>query len=307
MQGAAKMKTVVVAAVVALFGMGSPVSAEAAGYATLLMQSQPAGASLHFNNALYTSKLGDADFPLTLMPGQTVTVRVTKSGYGSYSQQFNLPAGEVRRLQITLQPGSGSPVVQQTVIKRGKRGKGRSKRLAQGLIDIVANINGATIEIDGKSRGRSPMTRVSLDVGRTYGVTISAPGYKAWERTLRVKAGHNPTLVASLTALPKGAAAAASPSRSSAAVKVARKVMGQAGRGKPLFAKRCATCHGKSSRKLNPRARTAAQWSRFLASGRHAYRASLVGKVSVAELADVKAYLMSDAADVARGVAAGVR
>ena len=289
------------AVIIAFLALAGPASAAPAGYATLLLQSQPGGAKLHLDNALYTNKLGDADFRLTLTPGRKVTVRVTKAGYGAFSRQFNMPAGEVRRVQVSLKRGA-KPVVEESVIKRAP----------QGTIDIVANINGATIAIDGKVRGRSPALGVSLAVGQSYGVTISAPGYLSWERTLVVNKGHNPTFVASLVRrkapAPPRAVAAATTTPAPLPLKIALKVMGKAVHGKPLFAQRCGSCHGKSvKKKLKPSDRTAAHWSRFFASGRHAFRASLVGKVTLKELAHIKSYLMSKAADVERATAAGVR
>lgn len=294
-------ETIASAVIIAFFAFAGSASAAPRGYATLLFQSQPAGAKLHLDSALYTDKLGDTDFPLTLTPGLKVTVRVTKAGYGPFSRQFNMPAGEVRRVQVSLKRGA-NPVVEESLIKRAP----------QGTVDIVANINGATIEIDGKVRGRSPVLGLSLSVGQSYGVTISAPGYLSWERTLVVNKGRNPTFVASLVPrkaqAPTPAAPAATPrAPAPLPLKIALKVRGSAVRGKPLFAQRCGSCHGKAVKTLKPTDRTAAQWSRFLASGRHAFRVSLVGKVSLKELAHIKSYLMSKAADVERATAAGVR
>jgi len=62
-----------------------------------------------------------------------------------------------------------------------------------------------------------------------------------------------------------------------------------------------------SAKSLSPRVYTQAQWSRFLALRRHSRHAELRPLFSVNELADVKAYLLENAADVARGMAAGVR
>ena len=58
---------------------------------------------------------------------------------------------------------------------------------------------------------------------------------------------------------------------------------------------------------IAPRSQTQGWWTRFLASRRHARHAELRSTFTVSELADVKAYLLENAADVDHGVAAGVR
>jgi hypothetical protein len=83
-------------------------------------------------------------------------------------------------------------------------------------------------------------------------------------------------------------------------------MVGNAGRGRALIG-RCRSCHGSSAPALDPRAHTQAQWTRFLAFRRHSRHAELRPLFSVSELADVKAFLLENAADVERGMAAGVR
>ena len=78
--------------------------------------------------------------------------------------------------------------------------------------------------------------------------------------------------------------------------------MGSKARGGGLF-RRCQSCHNK----VVPKGKTQAQWSRWFAYGRHTKKAPLRKKFSLSELADVKAYLMSRAADVQGATAAGVR
>ncbi|HWN69394.1 MAG TPA: hypothetical protein VNM90_17255, partial [Haliangium sp.] len=62
-----------------------------------------------------------------------------------------------------------------------------------------------------------------------------------------------------------------------------------------------------SAPSLSPRVYTQSQWTRFLALRRHSRHAELRPLFSVSELADVKAFLLESAADVDRGMAAGVR
>ena len=76
--------------------------------------------------------------------------------------------------------------------------------------------------------------------------------------------------------------------------------------GAPLLASRCGSCHGRSTGAVDPRRYTAEQWSRYFATDRHRRRAPLGETFSVAQLSDIKAFLMSRAADVRGARAAGV-
>jgi hypothetical protein len=89
-------------------------------------------------------------------------------------------------------------------------------------------------------------------------------------------------------------------------VHVPANVVGKAFRGRSLI-ERCRSCHGSSAPALDPRVYTQSQWSRFLALRRHSRHAELRPLFSASQLADVKAYLLENAADVDRGMAAGVR
>ena len=90
-------------------------------------------------------------------------------------------------------------------------------------------------------------------------------------------------------------------------MKVARSRTGDADRGAKLFEGKCNRCHGREVAKVKASGKTMEQWSRYFASGRHKYRAPLKGIVSLSELADIKAYLMANAADADSDIAAGVR
>jgi hypothetical protein len=78
-------------------------------------------------------------------------------------------------------------------------------------------------------------------------------------------------------------------------VTVPLKVSGSAARGRHAFRMGCGVCHGRTAKPLDPAGRTARQWSRHFASGRHGQHTPLRSYFTQAELANVKAYLVSQA------------
>ena len=98
---------------------------------------------------------------------------------------------------------------------------------------------------------------------------------------------------------------AAEPSISDVVVALDR--AGSAQRGRGLLNDKCNLCHGEDVAKIDYHRYTQDGWSRYFAYGRHTRKASLKGIVSARELADIKAFLLANAADVDSDVAAGVR
>ena len=99
----------------------------------------------------------------------------------------------------------------------------------------------------------------------------------------------------------------ASPSRSMGPLKVPRDRLGDEARGRRLFRDRCGKCHGASAPSVKPSRHTMKQWSRYFRRGKHFRRAPLAGHITLPELADVKSFLISAAADSGLGGAAGLR
>jgi len=90
--------------------------------------------------------------------------------------------------------------------------------------------------------------------------------------------------------------------------RIAAGVSGNPSVGRGLLATRCNGCHGsKGVGLVAGRAFASSQWRSFFASGRHDHYQRLGDKVSAAELAAIKAYLIANAADAAEDQGAGVR
>jgi len=90
-------------------------------------------------------------------------------------------------------------------------------------------------------------------------------------------------------------------------LKVPRDRLGDEARGRRLFRDRCGKCHGASAPSVKPSRHTMKQWSRYFRRGKHFRRAPLAGHITLPELADVKSFLISAAADSGLGGAAGLR
>ena len=78
-------------------------------------------------------------------------------------------------------------------------------------------------------------------------------------------------------------------------VVVPPQVTGSAGKGARLFRMGCGLCHGQRAKTINPGQFSAAQWKRYFATGVHGRHDKLRAHFTRAELADVKAYLISAA------------
>jgi hypothetical protein len=213
------------------------------------------------------------------------TLRVTAPGHETLEQPVELSAGETERMSLTLAPTATGPA----------------------KVRIRSTPAGASVVIDGKVRGITPVT-LDLAAGKNYELTLSHAGYDTWRTLIEPTAGKTLEVETALVQLAGSAPVVAGPSESGSKerdIAVPASVVGDAGRGRALF-ERCRNCHG-SKAPITPRSQTQGWWTRFLASRRHARHAELRSVFSASELADVKAFLLENAADVDRGMAAGVR
>ena len=78
-------------------------------------------------------------------------------------------------------------------------------------------------------------------------------------------------------------------------VRVPLEMAGDPAQGERVFRMGCGLCHGRSASKVAPAAMGAKQWSRYFASARHGRHTPLRANFTQAELASVKAYLVSAA------------
>lgn len=247
---------------------------------------------------------------------------ISAPGYETLEQIVELEPGETERMSLSL------PAVPQ----------------GDGKIRVRSKPSGATVLVDGKVRGVTPIT-MELAAGRTYELALSHQGYEPWRTVIEPTVGKTQKFGADMVRSSSSRSGSSKPEADSAraaiepvaaeepeedepveapapdeppvakkapAVKQERDiavpvdVVGNASRGQKLV-ERCRSCHGKSAPALNPRDSTQTQWNRFFAYRRHSRHAELRPLFSASELADVKAHLLENAADAKRGMAAGVR
>lgn len=233
-------------------------------------------------------------------------LRVGPLDPGKHTVEIRAPGHEPVERTITLRAGKTEPL----------RVELRRKARAPARIDVRSTPPGATVLVDGKVRGRTPLRGLRLSPERSYEVALSHDGHEPWQTTIEPAAGKALEIDATLAPVPVPVARtdaetrpeprAQEPVEEQRDIRVPFNRVGDPGRGKDLFG-RCRSCHGSSAPELSPRRYTQRQWTRYLASRRHSRHAALRSSFSVSELADVKAYLLENAADVARGMAAGVR
>lgn len=216
-----------------------------------------------------------------LEPG-THTLRITAPGHESVERTVELSAGETERVSLSLAPTARGP----------------------GKVRVRSTPASATVLVDGKVRGITPVT-LELDASKTYELTLSQDGYETWRTLIEPAAGKQLEVETTLSREPGAAPIAADPGKKERDISVPASMVGNASRGRALY-ERCRSCHGSKST-ITPRSQTQSGWTRFLASRRHARHAELRPVFSVSELADVKAFLLENAADVDHGMAAGVR
>lgn len=175
----------------------------------------------------------------------------------------------------------------------------------QARLDVVTSPAGAAITVDGKPRGKSPLLGLMLAPDRRYEIIAQLDGYETWRAVIEPNAGDNPPVVGTLTAV--GGANARTTEEKPTGLTVPRDMMGDPATGRTTMAKSCNQCHGKTADRVDPKHYTKEQWRSYFATGRHKRHAPLGQHCTLPELAAIKAFLMSNAADQDSDVAAGVR
>ena len=128
------------------------------GPAVLTVNSSPSGASVYING---TYK-GVTPLTLNLSPG-TYEVKLTKQNYQNYTTTVTLNPLESKTLNLSLTP-------------------------TFGYLTVTSSPSGATVIIDGKEVGVTPLEKYRLSTGR-HQITIGKDGYREENFTLTIEAG----------------------------------------------------------------------------------------------------------------------
>lgn len=193
---------------------------------------------------------------------------------------------------------------------------------AVALANFRSTPSGAAMALDGMFIGTTPMSDVKVAPGR-HRLAFSHPGYESKVKefvaetnkltTIKVTLSKSPApeKVAKKDDPPKTDHTATARKEKPARPRTPRVSSGREGRasvGKSLVGSKCNSCHRKKGASSVSAGRyTRSQWTRFFAGGVHDRYDRLGGLVSSGDLAHIKAYLKSRAADVARDQGAGVQ
>ena len=134
-----------------------------------------AGDEASFGAEVEVSGLPAGRLPAVLeLPEGRHLVAVIREGYEPFEQWFTLTPGETQVGTVTL----GVPI--------------------QGSILVTADVEGASVWLDGEERGPSPLLLEGVSVG-DHEVALNAPGWRPYVLTVTVAPGERATLSAAIT------------------------------------------------------------------------------------------------------------
>lgn len=157
----------------------------------LLVRSTPSGATVSVDGA----PRGTTPLALRDVDIGTRTVTIARRGYIPETRTVQLSKERPSRsleVRLTAEP-EGGPPRPSTPATLGK------PAVSTGSLAIESRPAGAAVTIDGKPRGKTPLTINDLAPG-DYRVTFTLPGYRNVATTVRVVAGERARAAASLSA-----------------------------------------------------------------------------------------------------------
>ncbi len=140
-------------------------------YGRVQITSIPSGAKVYVNS----SYKGMTPLSLSLPPGM-YTIKVSKQGYKNYETTLILSAGEHKAISVTLTP-------------------------AFGHVTVTSTPSGASVYIDGKYAGTTPLENYKLSTGE-HTVKVEKEGYETYTTKVDVSPGGTATVSATLRPLP---------------------------------------------------------------------------------------------------------
>lgn len=125
----------------------------------LSVETNPSGATVYIDGQSY----GTAPIYVSLAAG-SYSVRITKSGYDTYSTTVRISDGQHKDLYATL-----------------------SKKVTDGYLYVESSPSGASVRVDGYYAGTTPIG-LSLGTG-SHSVTISKSGYEDYYTSVKITEG----------------------------------------------------------------------------------------------------------------------
>jgi len=148
------------------------------GHAGVLrIESEPSGARVRVNG----EARGRTPLRLSGLPFGSYRVRVEQRGYEAQAREVSLSAGAVAgELRFVL---------------------ARPPAPAQGAADVVSTPPGASVSVDGRPVGTTPLTGLKLRPGKRR-LEVALDGHETWTDTVEVAAGETGRIEVRLKALP---------------------------------------------------------------------------------------------------------
>lgn len=171
----------------------APVPASRAG--RLLVRSTPAGASVTIDG----QPVGVTPLALRDLPLGARNVRVALAGFAPIEQRIALTRDRPSRsLEVRLTLGApGATPAQTAAPAPAPPAAPPPARTATGALRIESRPAGATVSINGRPAGQTPVTVDALAPG-IYTVRLEREGYRVWTTTATVQAGEQVRVAASL-------------------------------------------------------------------------------------------------------------
>ncbi|MGE3275675.1 MAG: PEGA domain-containing protein [Vicinamibacterales bacterium] len=160
----------------------------------LLIRTTPAGAAVTVDG----EPAGETPLTLRDLPLGTRTVRITRAGFAAVERRVALTRERPSRsLEIRLAAEAASAPARPPAPATRRPTAPAAASARTGTMEVVSRPAGATVLVNGRARGQTPLTLGDLAPG-TYTVRIERPGYRAWETTTTVTAGGRARVAASL-------------------------------------------------------------------------------------------------------------
>ena len=162
----------------------SPLAPAAVVTGSLRVQSEPPGARVRIDG----QARGETPLALADLPFGEYEVRVERKGYESQSREVSLSAASPSaEWQVALaRPPRAAPV-------------------APATADILSSPPGASVSVDGRPAGNTPLAGLRLKPGR-HEVALALEGHETWSGTVEVAAGETGRVEARLRPLAKAPA-----------------------------------------------------------------------------------------------------
>ena len=157
----------------------------------LLVRTVPAGARVTVDGV----ERGETPLALRDLELGTHTVSIARAGSAAVERSVTLTADRPSRtLEEALRASAPAPVAPK---REREPERAKAARSGVGSVFIASRPAGATVTIDGRPAGTTPLTVPSLGVG-SHTVRITRPGYRPWTTSVEISEGVRARVAASL-------------------------------------------------------------------------------------------------------------